>query len=267
MTYPITGHMVVANEDQFIWYAISSVLPYLEKLIIYDTGSTDKTVEIIKSIDSHKIIFEEKGKVIPDKLVELRREQIKKTKNLFFLLVDGDEIWSDKNVKRLCETAINMPEDKLAIFCRTRNAVGDIYHYLPENAGQYQLQGRKGHFNIRLFRKRPDINIVGKYPLEAYTYDGQPINKLDDNLLFSDVWYLHATHLVRSSRASSVAGPSRQSKIKYELGNELLPGELPEVFSLPRPKTVPDPLAKQSVISYLRAVLETPLRRWKRKIV
>ena len=48
--YTITGHMVVKNEDRWIYYAIMSVIEYLDKLIIYDTGSIDHTKDIIKGI-------------------------------------------------------------------------------------------------------------------------------------------------------------------------------------------------------------------------
>jgi glycosyltransferase involved in cell wall biosynthesis len=55
----ITVHMVVKNEDQWIWYSIQSVLQYVDKILITDTGSTDHTVEIIKSIKSPKLIKSE----------------------------------------------------------------------------------------------------------------------------------------------------------------------------------------------------------------
>ena len=48
--------MIVKNEDQWVFYAINSVLPYVDELIITDTGSTDHTLELIRSIHSPKII-------------------------------------------------------------------------------------------------------------------------------------------------------------------------------------------------------------------
>ena len=41
---------IVHNEENFIWFAVMSVIDYVDKVLIYDTGSTDKTVEIIKEI-------------------------------------------------------------------------------------------------------------------------------------------------------------------------------------------------------------------------
>jgi len=36
----ITAHMIVKNEEQWVWYALQSILPYVDKVIVYDTGST-----------------------------------------------------------------------------------------------------------------------------------------------------------------------------------------------------------------------------------
>ena len=55
----IIVHCLVANEERFVWYALQSVLPYVDQVMVWDTGSTDKTVEIIKAIKSPKIIFKE----------------------------------------------------------------------------------------------------------------------------------------------------------------------------------------------------------------
>ena len=50
---------VIRNEENFIWYALMSVIDYVDKILIYDLGSTDKTVEIIKTIKSPKIILKQ----------------------------------------------------------------------------------------------------------------------------------------------------------------------------------------------------------------
>jgi len=53
--FKIVVHCLVKNEENFIWYAINSVLPFVDKIMIWDNDSTDKTIEIIKSIHSPKI--------------------------------------------------------------------------------------------------------------------------------------------------------------------------------------------------------------------
>ena len=46
----ITAHMVVKNEDRFVWYAISSILKCADTFLIADTGSEDDTIKIIEEM-------------------------------------------------------------------------------------------------------------------------------------------------------------------------------------------------------------------------
>lgn len=248
----ITGQMIVKNEDRFVRFALLSVLPYLSKVLVYDTGSNDKTVEKIKSLNSPKIEFSEKGPVTPDEMVALRGEQLEKTDTEFFMIIDGDEVWPRKSLEILRKRIEILPTEKLAIVCRTRNAVGDVWHYLPERSGSYQFLGMKGHLTLRVFRKVPGLTVAGRYPLEAYRYNGVSLNNLDTRLEFVDVWYLHATHLVRSTNV-------RNPKYKYELGLAMKKSELPEVLS-------GEVLTRRSWGFVAAAGIIEPLKELKRKI-
>ncbi|MCL4397625.1 glycosyltransferase [Patescibacteria group bacterium] len=250
----VTVHSLVRNEDQFVGFALQSVLPLVDKILLYDTGSTDKTKDIINSIHDKKIFFEEKGPVSPEKLVSFRQEMIDRTKTDFFMLLDGDEVWSSTNIKKFLHDLETMPKEKIAVYCRSRNAVGDIYHYLPENAGKYQFQGRRGNFNMRGFRNIPGLTVGGVYPLEMYEYQGKSLNGWDEKLQFSDSWYLHATHLKRSSSNLKVAGIRSQ---KLEKGLVFQSQELPEVFAeLDFPR--------RSVLYEVAASIVTPAKNIKR---
>ena len=46
----IWANTIVHNEENFIWFAIMSVIDWVDKMLVWDTGSTDKTVEIIEEI-------------------------------------------------------------------------------------------------------------------------------------------------------------------------------------------------------------------------
>src|SRR3989338_6982361 len=50
----LTIHCVVKNEERWILYALKSILDIADEILIFDTGSTDKTVEIIKTIKTKK---------------------------------------------------------------------------------------------------------------------------------------------------------------------------------------------------------------------
>ncbi len=262
----ITGHCVVKNEDRWIWFALQAVLPFLEKIYIYDTGSEDSTVEVIKSINSSKIIFEKKGKVDSEKLVKLRQEQIDKTDTDWFLLIDGDEIWPENQIKKLISNVESAPNNISAAFNKVRNCIGDIYHYLPESAGNYQIKGIKGNLNTRLIKKTKDLKVTGTYPLEVYSNTDGPLQAQDENILFCDCWYLHTTFLNRSTlNISKVSGSFGRQRV-WEKGLKIAKNDLPEVLFLKFPNMIENPLKARGMMYEINASLTTPFLKIKRSI-
>ncbi len=258
MKNKLTVHMIVYNEDQWVWYAIQSVLPYVDKLIIYDTGSTDKTVDIIRSIKSAKISFSEKGRVEANTLVKLRNQQIKATTSDWFLLVDGDEVWPKKSIQELIKLLPSLPSNKIAVVVKAKIPLADLYHYQDESAGRYKLLAKVGHYNIRAYRKTSGYLWKGTYPLEAYIdSEGKSINNQDDKLVFLQSYeYWHLRHLQRSS-----VNPKK----KLEIGSAIQ-AKLPEVFEHERPKGVPSPWVSFMWWEQLIAFCLTPLLSLKRFI-
>jgi glycosyltransferase involved in cell wall biosynthesis len=246
MTPKITIHTIIKNEDRWIWYALKSVIDLAQKILIYDTGSTDKTLEVIETINSPKIILESHPASTRQDLVKLRQHQLDRTTTPWFMLLDGDEIWPRPNLLQLLTAATKNKPETLAFFTRTRNCVGDIYHYLPKSAGRYQIKGVTGHLNIRLIRKVPGLKIVGEYPLEAYTLEDTPIQNLESRIQFVDTWYLHATHLPHSTSILSTAHViDRLGKLKFwRPGLKMSQTELPEVFWAKRPDIVPSSMRR-----------------------
>ena len=247
MKLPLTIHTIVKNEDRWIWYALKSVIDFAQKILIYDTGSSDRTIDVIKSIDSPKIIFEPHPVSTREDLAKLRQEQLDRTPTPWFMLLDGDEIWPQANLLKLLVAASAASEDTLALFTRTRNCIGDIYHYLPESKGKYQIKGITGHLNIRLIRKVPNLKITGQYPLEAYTLNGQSLQSIEDRIEFVDTWYLHTTHLPRSTQPQSETNViDRLQKRKFWRPSLKIPkSELPEIFWQSRPAIVSSPITNR----------------------
>lgn len=239
--------MIVKNEGNWIYYAINSILPYASQVIIYDTGSDDKTVQIVKSIKNSKILFEEKGKVNVAKMIVLRNEQIKKTKTEWFMLADGDEVYPERIFNR-----INLNSIFYGIYLRNYMCVGDVYHSFPESYGKYHLCGHLGHLNMRFYKVMTGWKWWGKFPLEYYgPQENIKINDMCNKLQFVDEYYWHMSFLERSSM-------KKRNHIKYDLG-EKIKGEIPVVFS-------GKALKKRSVGYIMRALFETPIRYMKNKI-
>lgn len=216
----ITLHTIVKNEGKFVKAALLSALSSseVERALVWDTGSTDKTVEEILSIKDRRIEFQQRGKVNRKTLVLLRKEQLAATRTPWFMLVDGDEIWPEKNLQKLISAMKKSGPEIIALVNKTRNAVGDLHHFLPESEGHYQIGPWSGHLNIRAIRNLPGLAVEGIYPNEWYELRGVKIQEYpiclkqetpdvvrsllnkrrEPCLKFVDTWYLHATHLKRS---------------------------------------------------------------------
>ena len=229
----ITAHMIVKNEERWVKFAILSVIEQVKSLLIWDTGSSDKTVELIKSINSPKIHFKQMGEVDRKGSVNLRNQQIKVTTTSWFLLVDGDEIWPKKNLNQLIKTATLAKTNTLALVNKTRNSIGNIYHYLPESKGQYRIGPWSGHLNIRLIKNSPNLKVVGSYPQEAYQVNGISLQDQPENLEFINTWYLHTTHLKRSGFTHQLNVIDRLKKIKlFGPRIKLNKNEIPDVLKI-----------------------------------
>lgn len=266
-----TAHMIVKNEDVFVWYAINSVLPYVDKIIIFDTGSSDKTVEIIKSIKSRKICFKQFEINNVEDISELRQKQLEMTDGSWFWMVDGDEIYPDS----LCKEIINLIStkgDKIdGIVVKRFDLLGDIYHYQSEKVGTYSLFGTKGHLAIRLLNKKnlPGLHVKGKYPYEGY-YDSKEIEVIyhpPEKFLITGARLFHAMYLKRSTRGVSLSDTYHRNKYKIESGHKFDTDQnLPEVFKADRPPNIADATVKRSYLYELTAAFITPIKAVKRKI-
>jgi glycosyltransferase involved in cell wall biosynthesis len=262
----VTVHCMLKNEDQFVWYALKSVIDFVDKIIIFDTGSTDQTVELVRSIKSDKIVFEERGSQTREGLAKLRQEMIDRTRTDWFFILDGDEIWTKKELLKLLIEAEGVTEQIVALFNWSKDCIGDIYHYLPENTGHYKIGNKQGSLNIRLIRKTKDLKLAGSYPLESFTNKDGPLQNQPRNLKFVDCFYLHTTFLKRSSQDRTKTFSNLGKNRLPEKGIEFKEDELPEVFKGVIPDFVPKP-ARRGMLYEAEALLTSPLLSAKRKIV
>ncbi|MGI5828351.1 MAG: glycosyltransferase [Patescibacteria group bacterium] len=263
--YPVTVHTVVKNEDRFIWYTLKSVLPYVERALVFDTGSTDKTAQIVKILANEhpNLEFSEFPVKTPNEYGELREKQVQMTNTLWFLVLDGDEIWPEKELLKLLELTKTLPEKTIGVVNRTINCVGDIWHYLPESFGKYELLGRMGHLNIRLLRNQ-DYTVTRIYPGESYLLNGQPLTS-SDNLVFSDAWYLHATHLRRSSERTDNGLFSKRRRTIAK-GITMPKKDIPEVLLGPIPKYVEKVSEKRGIGFEVAGTVADSLRLLRNKL-
>jgi len=243
----VIAHSLVKNEERFIWYALNSVIDEVDQIIIFDTGSSDKTVEIIKSIKNPKIRFEEKGSQDAKGLSNLRNEMLKQSSCDWILILDGDEIWWQGGITKTVNFLNN--HQKIDVVANPNYMlIGDIFHYQEELAGKYKILDKKGHYNIRLInRKIAGLQIEGSYPDEAFV-DASGIKVQEftkDKIYFLKEAYMHTSFLCRSSK---------RKQTKFEIGTPFpLDFYYPEVFFKKRPAIILSPWknmnSKEKIVS------------------
>lgn len=263
----IWANCIVKNEENFVWFSIMSMVDYVDKILVYDTGSKDKTAQIIKEVQKikkNKISFKQVGEVDKHQFSKVRQQMLEDSVCDWILILDGDEVWWEKSIKKVVDE-INKSGDGLdAIVLPFYNVVGDIYHYQTDAAGKYEILGKKGHLTIRAInRKIKGLHIGGPYGSEGYLGKNNiPIQEGDPKRIqYTDEPFLHLTHLKRSSLDD-------HNKYKYEIGEKFPENfKYPEVFYLSYPKIITSPWKKNSGLNLVKGRILTPLRKIKRKFL
>ena len=255
-TKQVTAHVLVRNEDRFIWFAIMSVIDFVDKMIIFDTASTDKTVDIINLIINskkeykQKIIFEEKGKSDRERIAKLRQEMIDRTETEYFMILDGDEIWWESSIKE----AINiLNEDTPPLLAqRCIKCARDIRHYRDPKRDLYIFLDTEHAANIRFYSmKIPGIHCGGYYGIEGFfDKDNNEVQCGKYEIKWQNGLYFHPSFLRRSSQSISDFFVYRRftkqfPRYDYEFSIDY---KYPEVFySDALPSMVKSPFAKETI--------------------
>lgn len=294
----ISVHTLVKNEARFIWYSIMSIYRHVDRIRIWDMGSTDHTRAIIDKIldqpDSPGKVYYEDALMSDFDEEHARNHMLQQTpaseiytdENLYpwtrekmlqatsadwFMVVDADEIWWEDSIKKVVALIQEKGDQLESIVVPSILPVGDIFHRQEERAGKYRLAGKMGHFALRAINRRiPGLGTRGRHGVFGWVDgEGRMIQERDPKKIgYVDSPYLHVTHLPRAgdiSKESDVL--KRKMKRKYELGSPF-PNDFyfPEVFFREKPSIVSSPWNVMSTPFKFVAFFETPLRKIKRRI-
>lgn len=107
MKCPISACMIVRNEAVHIIHSIPALLPYVEEVIVADTGSTDDTISLARSFGAR--VFEHPWK---DDFSEARNRALAAVTQPYVLVVDADECLVKASVPALqayCAAVPSLP--------------------------------------------------------------------------------------------------------------------------------------------------------------
>ena len=270
----IWAHTLVKNEEKYLWYAVSSVIDYVDKLLLWDTGSTDGSSMIAKRLKEkfpERIDFKQVTLRGAEEFPKVRKAMLEVTDADWFIVVDGDEVWWEDSIKKVVRLISTRGRNIESIVVPMIYPVGDIFHRQEEAAGKYRIAGRKGHLNLRAVnRKIPGLSSSNPHGTWGWTDgEGKMIQDRDPKkIVFVDAPYLHFSLLPRAGeRSEDEKVIKRAQKLKHELGARF-PKDYyyPEVFFRPRPDSVPSPWERMDTKFLIRSAIETPPRKIKRRI-
>lgn len=233
----ITAHTIVRNDERFIGFAIRSVIAHVECVMVFDTGSTDGTVAVVRALAKEypgKILLEEKGASDESRHTQLRQEMLLRTKTEWVLILDGDEIWTNRGVTEALE-AIRSREGVEFVLAPYYNCVGDIFHdYVRQ--GAFRTLGRSVRVAPRLLRVSDRLRWEGQYGHDTLMYGNQRAEFDAANSVVLTQKFWHLTHLQRSSSDAGVysSGGDRNDKRRPTwLGiGKAIKEPVPEVFDV-----------------------------------
>jgi glycosyltransferase involved in cell wall biosynthesis len=169
--------MLIWNAEDILERSLRATLPYVKEAHVIDSGSTDKTMEILAKVKKDFSILEYTQENVQHlgelwtgsrkdfALTSLLNKLKKKTKSSWILKADDDEIFPDFLMKEILD--LEPTEDYYSIAW---------HHVMGENADTtYKRYYLRNAFVLRLFKNIPEITWDGHYGKETIAYNGYRI--------------------------------------------------------------------------------------------
>ncbi len=103
---------MVKNEEYWIWYALTSVAPHVDEILVFDNHSADRTPEIVRGmghLGSKLTLFEDFGGTNEQENREWMLMEARRRGATHVLTLDGDEVYAD-DVLGFCRRLLEVHE-------------------------------------------------------------------------------------------------------------------------------------------------------------
>jgi len=179
---PISGCLIVQNEEKYIEKAIRNIKPNVGEIVIVDGGSTDNTVKIAKDLGC-KVFFRDFGFNFSDQ----RNFAMSCCQNDWVLWLDADEYY-DENFFNILPTLVTNKSQRIKAYQVFRiskfdgEIVGRDYQWRVLNKKYCHWQG-KVHEGVDLGKKD-----VAQLPKEFVLYHEHSMKRqLFNNALYQNI--------------------------------------------------------------------------------
>jgi len=140
--------MIVRNEKRVLAECLESARPFAWEVIVVDTGSTDRTVEIARGCGARVVEM-----AWPDSFAEARNESLRHATGRWVLWLDADDVLPWATGEALVHAAQQAPE----------NVCGFIVpvQFVDEGSTLERPVGTRVD-HVKLFRRHPDLRWEGR---------------------------------------------------------------------------------------------------------
>lgn len=219
----LTAHMVVRDEERFVWYSLMSVAPYVTRTIVFlDTNSKDQTATLVADVVKNVKGVEVHRRNPKDyrRFGLLRDEQIQMTTTPFFMVLDGDEVYPQESMQRMVNWTLQFPDDKNTMRVRCRWFIGNCKTVCDTSPPS----------PIRLYRtiwQERRCRCGGPHPGEMHHYEGETWKQMQ--FFYDPMTVMCHYSWIQKAKENRRKGRKAENIRTYT-------GAQPEVFSLPCPK-------------------------------
>lgn len=202
--------IIVKDEEDFLEYCLNSVKDYVDEIIIVDTGSTDKTIDIAKKF-TDKVYKHE----WPNDFSKARNISLRYATKEWILVLDADEIISDEDLKKIRKLIEDKDVDGFIMTQRNYTNNSNWINLVRCSKKDEYTKGFNGYRPsklIRLFRNKKGFEFRNKvHELVEYSIEEKNGNGKETDIQI---------HHYNDARDENIK--KKKAKKYFELGEEII---------------------------------------------
>ncbi len=220
--------MIVKNEEEMLPRCLESIKDLAEEIVIVDTGSTDRTVEIARSFGAKIVDFPWN-----DNFSEARNLSLDHATGDWILILDADETLSAKDHETLREAMTHSNASAFDLLQRNYTQDAETFGWKPKQGEYEEEQNFSGYFDVRITRLfRRDTKIRFRHCVHERVEESLDEAGIDHPLVKVPIHHLGKArgdsflrvkleHYLRLARKKKEENPS-DSRAGYEIGGTLV---------------------------------------------